>query len=469
MISSGVCLLPFMCLHLFISILAYGRITHIEGGPDLGEPRIGDLGDPSSSSRSPLTSYMQHVTMATLESTEGNPMLGSFSGRFHQVCSRLLIVATLFCTLSVGTATVAHSATSNAVTLVSSTITPMPGGGENYSYTLSDGRVMNDPVPPSGFNPLDATAEQLAEYDLPARPTSGSELSAWNTQMSTFKSKSVPTSTRDAFDFLKMSQPEGGGFVTNGTATAPNWGGYNAVGGSPGTNAYVAIKDELKVPSVGYTSSCSSIYGVPIMGSSWIGLGGGTNGSTALIQQGLEWCEGGYMSSSPGWEMFGEALNSSNQNPPGPLCGVSTIQSAGDQLYMNMSYQSSSQTAYFYIDNVTTGVITSCSSGISSSYYDGSTADWINEQVFGNLCINALVNYSSYNFNDAYTELSSSGSWTSLGSQTNAQIYTATTPPTSPQYWDQTPGSIGNDSYGTNDSFSMTWNAWDYSGSLPYC
>ncbi len=360
-------------------------------------------------------------------------------------------------------------ASTSSVTLVSHTVNPLPGGGEVYSYTLSNGNVLDDPIPPSGFNPLAASTSQLAEYDLPPKPVDSTELASWQLQMSSFKSKSIPTSTQDAFDFASMSEPVGTHYVTNSSATSVRWGGYYAVGGTPGTSTYVAVKDELTVPSVGWTSSCSSIYGIPIMGSSWIGLGGGTNGSTSLIQQGLEWCEGGYMSSSPGWEMFGEALDSTNLNPPGPLCGVTTFQSSGDQLYLNMSYQQSSQTAYFYIDNVTTGVVTSCSLGMSNSYYDGSTADWINEQINPGSCINALANYSSYNMNDDYAELNSDGTWVSLGSQTNYQIYTATQPPTAPQYWDQTPGGISNDSYGTNDSFNMTWNAWTFSGSPSYC
>lgn len=175
------------------------------------------------------------------------------------------------------------SSVTNSVTLSSHTMTRLPDGGENYNHTLSDGRQLNVPIPPSDFNPLSASANQFEDYDLPAKPINSVDLSSWRLQMSTYKSKAVPTSTQDAFDFASMSQPVNKHYMTNGssTATSVRWGGYNAVGGVPGTAPYVAIKDEITVPSVGYNSSCSSIYGVPIMGSSWVDLGGGTNGSTS--------------------------------------------------------------------------------------------------------------------------------------------------------------------------------------------
>jgi hypothetical protein len=52
------------------------------------------------------------------------------------------------------------------------TVEALPGGGERYSYYEPTGTLFEETtVPPPGFDPVGATAEELAEYGFPPRPT----------------------------------------------------------------------------------------------------------------------------------------------------------------------------------------------------------------------------------------------------------------------------------------------------------
>lgn len=58
----------------------------------------------------------------------------------------------------------------------------LPGGGKNYIYYGSDGELIEYPIPPTGFDPKTATAEELELYGYPPRPGAleSEALEAWN-------------------------------------------------------------------------------------------------------------------------------------------------------------------------------------------------------------------------------------------------------------------------------------------------
>jgi hypothetical protein len=57
--------------------------------------------------------------------------------------------------------------------------TPLPGGGDQYSYDLGNGITAILKTPPPGFDVANATKEQLSEYGLPQRPTDPVRLASW--------------------------------------------------------------------------------------------------------------------------------------------------------------------------------------------------------------------------------------------------------------------------------------------------
>lgn len=344
----------------------------------------------------------------------------------------------------------------------------LPGGGHEYTYRFSNGRSLNDPIPPSGYSPAIASAASLQEYAFPPRPTSQAALAAWTTAMQDYRSTTKPTATA-ASDFADSAPAPSGQYgVTaspGASATAygrsGNWGGYVANGGAAYTATYVSNEEAFVVPAIA-PDSCTNGSGQWAMEAIWGGLGGYNSGS--LIQQGLTWCFGGNMSSSPGWEAFGEAIDN-NSNPPGPLCGETLFIPAGDTAYMNMSYQQSSETAYFFVENENTGQTVQCPFPLGSSgYYDGSTSDWISEQPYNgsSTCQWSLADYGSVTMTDANTKLASNGALVSLGSQSNTLIDTGLDE--SPYYWSQYADGLS-----SNTSFLTNWYASRYTGDIAAC
>jgi hypothetical protein len=91
-----------------------------------------------------------------------------------------------------------------------------------------------------------------------------------------------------------------------------------------------------------------------------------------------------------------------------------------------MSYQSSSNTAYFYLQDVTSGVAHACSSTKPTLWsFNGNTADWIVEgpevQSGG-----SIVNFGSVRFTGTAAQLGSNGSWVNLGTQNQGRFIMGT-------------------------------------------
>jgi len=341
-----------------------------------------------------------------------------------------------------------------------STTTALPGGGYVITYTGANGYSLAITVPPAGFQPLTASADQLTEYGFPGRPSDPDALAAWEAAMSAYQSTIVP-SAAGATEFLDGTNPSGAFQNSTTDEKYPNWGGYVAHGAA---GTYVGVEASVVVPD---SISCTE-SGNDVRGGIWLGLGGYTGSS--LIQEGMDWCNG-IDSGYAGWQAFGEAIDAANpENPPGPLCGDDLVPPAGDTVYMNMSYEGSNQTAYFYLeDEGPNGSGTAqCSFDLATSsppnqYYDGRYADWITEQL-GNPgdCIVPLVDYSEYGWSDAQATLGSNGSLVSLGSQPNYAIDTGNGE--SPTEWSQQPTNPPG-----SKTFDQKWEHYFYTGSLPAC
>jgi len=308
------------------------------------------------------------------------------------------------------------------------TITPevsdLADGAVQSVYRLPDGSVHTVVTPPASFQPLTASAEQLAEYNFPPIPQDEAAAQDWRDAMSLFKSVGTPPG---AVQIKVGGEPD---FTQYGT----NWAGYIAGTQHTQSHTYVAVKGVFTVPSI-TGLVCSDINEL----SAWIGLGGTNDRNDDLIQQGIE-CGDTDMGYGSAFRPFTEMIPSGAV----PFCmqGTWTIP-PGHKTYENMSFQTSSYTAYFYFEDETSGTAHSCSA-TQPYIFDGNTAEWIMEAPK-----NVSPNFGSVKFTDANAELSSTSSWVSLGSQ----MTTRTVQGPSSTYYCIAPGSIGSD----HQSFTDTW------------
>jgi hypothetical protein len=252
-------------------------------------------------------------------------------------------------------------------------------------------------TPPTSFDPLRATSAQLAEFDFPEQPGSDSGLNDWSAAMSAYTSDLAPTGQLAVADSSSDS-------VVNSTYYR-NWAGY--IDGALGTqsHAYVAIKSVFYVPTNLQTCDLTHPTGF------WIGLGG-TNDGHDLVQQGVECGDTVDLGSGTGYKAFTEFADT---KPPVEFCGYAWALTAGHKIYQNMSFQTSSNTAFFYLEDESSGVTHSCSRTAPTGWnWDLNTSEWIGEAASPT---DSAVEFTPVNFSDANTELSSTSSWVTLGSQ----------------------------------------------------
>lgn len=158
-------------------------------------------------------------------------------------------------------------------------------------------------------------------------------------------------------------------------------------------------------------------------------------------------CGNPSVGSGPSWRPWIEFYSYDN---PFAFCGYGGwTPPAGDFIYQNMSYQTSSSEAYFFLENETTGVAHSCSLAAPPGWtFDGNTAEWVGETSAG------IADYfNAIGFSDANAELGSSGSWVTLGSRTLTQEYDGL----SLGDYCIAPGGVGSD----QQSFTDTWYGGD--------
>jgi hypothetical protein len=307
-------------------------------------------------------------------------------------------------------------------------VTEFADGSTSTVYELPDGSVMTTVTPPPGFAPLEATAEELARYNFPARPSDRAELRDWKTAMAAYRSNEPPGEPLEV-----AVDPDAAGFATYYS----NWAGYIVGDLDAQSHMYVAVKANLKVPTNSGTCGSSNLVGF------WIGLGG-TAHSNDLVQQGIE-C--GSLAVGPGsaYRPFTEFANTA---PPVAFCGYSSWTLApGDVIYQNMSFQTSQNKAFFYMEDQTSGVAHSCSRTPPSGWaWDLNTAEWIAEAPAG-----VAVNFGSVRFSNARAQLSSNGNWVTLASQTESKTIQGY----SSSWYCIAPGTIS----AAGDAFTDSWHS----------
>lgn len=149
----------------------------------------------------------------------------------------------------------------------------------------------------------------------------------------------------------------------------------------------------------------------------WIGLGGtgGDHPADNLVQQGIE-CGNADLGSGSSYRPWTEFAATAL---PKNFCGYSSwTLAAGDKIYQNMSFQTSQNKAFFYLEDQTTGVAHSCSSTPPAGWHwNLNSAEWVGEAPTG-----TAVDFDKITFTNAKAQLYSDSSWVSLGSQSETRV-----------------------------------------------
>jgi len=251
---------------------------------------------------------------------------------------------------------------------------------QNWDY---DGTKFFQRVPPAAWNPLTASAAELAYYDIPARPTVPENLTQWSDEWG-------PAHFR-GFTRLESICSGNAGSLRYGSSSGGNWAGI-VDDGSVGdyTQAYAGVTE----PGTG--DPCTKPVAIF---DSWAGLGGFA-GAGNLLQAGVTVGDPYAPSSAGGDVAFWEALNGTTQINPQFLPG--DFIAPGDDIHFSTRYDLATATVLFSWHNYTNGVTVSGGTGTiggypASAFYDGRYADFINEQIHGA----AVRQYSSVPWHDA--------------------------------------------------------------------
>jgi hypothetical protein len=279
-------------------------------------------------------------------------------------------------------------------------VTPLPGGGRAYAFSMPDGSTATFPVPPAGFDPLHASDAQLAEYGFQPRPAADSvAYASWAESMASYRSTPVPVIALGPTISAPHRQTTSGGFIQS------NWGGWIANWGA-GTTHYVATEMDFTEP----TASSTTCSGASM--ATWTGLGG--YNTSKLVQDGVEIPTNGLSlcsSKASGYCAWYEYLNASTNHGPTIMSQV-TIHS-GDNMHLYSVYSSSLGRINFYVADNTTGTSQSVIiTGVGTSYYDGSSGDFIGAEAASGTPLKHFGNFSTRN---GYAE-NTAGNWTTISS-----------------------------------------------------
>ncbi len=239
------------------------------------------------------------------------------------------------------------------------------GLGRLYTYDLNGSEIPQS-IPAPSWDPLTASASDLFRYGFPKRPTDLKDLQAWTARVTKLKQ-----TKRVASDMCETNQKA---VVTN-IANSPNWAGGMSINNSATVDTYTSAESEFYQTGFDYACPSTSAYGT------WSGLGG--YNKDGLMQAGTL----ASLSSLNGIFPFWEMLDSAHENPAVAFVGNEI--NPGDDVDSYTSYDPGSRTVVLDVADISTGLawsvgpIASYAGDPTSSYYDGTTVDYITEATFG--------------------------------------------------------------------------------------
>ncbi len=230
-------------------------------------------------------------------------------------------------------------------------VTTFDDGGKDYTFYI-DGMANHYLIPPKGFNPVKASDEELRRYCFPPRPDSKTEeYVEWTKRMENYSGTPEP----------EITLAEGVRFAD----VSGSWAGYVGNGTDSSTRFYNQVQMDYTQPTVSAVGS-----GTKNLNGYWVGIGGYNSGK--LVQAGTS-TEG--LNTHKAWY---ELL------PHAPVYLNSLTINAGDSIHVYISFQRANGIFEYYIANDSTG---NSASGYvdapTSTYYDGTSAEWIVENASG--------------------------------------------------------------------------------------
>lgn len=196
------------------------------------------------------------------------------------------------------------------------------------------------PQPPAGFNPLTATAAQLAAYGFPPRPSNAAALALWDNAMvhaTTWEPGPAATSTPTTVT------PDG---AIGQERT--NWAGYEANSDNNGGAQFTDALVQFTVPRVPANSHYTSYSPSDPMDAYWVGQGGVSEDGGALWQAALL-----AVSEQTPYYVF------AYEYAPVDVKAIritSVSITAGQTAYLEVWYtQNQGDYGHFWVENITTG------------------------------------------------------------------------------------------------------------------
>lgn len=286
-----------------------------------------------------------------------------------------------------------------------------PDGGIAYVYDIN-GVKNTFPVPPKGFNPLTASAESLARYGFPPKPANPNQLNLW-TDVVKHWHETTPTlelgPASKIHGSVKNISLRPSILLPNTTDSYPSysnrWSGYIVNASSPSFNEWKAVQGDYYQPFRGSNSNA--------MEASWVGIGGKNAYPTKMIQAGtfINWKgQGTYQA---WYETFSDQYGDIAAQP------VGLVVRPGDHIHVYVDYEGSNST--IYLANESTGNAVPVKVQMDASYWDGSTAEFIDERPTYGTSMPPLDNYDHVNWSNAQV-YSIYGYWNPLGSLSNERM-----------------------------------------------
>ncbi|GAA3253338.1 hypothetical protein ACFO1B_46005 [Dactylosporangium siamense] len=234
----------------------------------------------------------------------------------------------------------------------------LAGHATEYTYTTGTGDDIREIAPPEGWSPLRATDAELGAYGFPPRPVDAQGRAAWEKTMAGWKRAGRP----------EMCGTDVQATVTH-TEQTSNWAGGMAVNGSATISTFTTAEGRWYQPS--FSSYCG-LYGTSY--GIWSGLGGFNQ--NRLIQSGVD-NSGLDLNSS---QMFWEMINPKYDTHEVRWTDVTVPANHQVQSYVTYSGGEASMWVADLTDGVSHAiVVTTIQNYLASSFYDGTTAEFITE------------------------------------------------------------------------------------------
>lgn len=213
----------------------------------------------------------------------------------------------------------------------------LPGGGTLYIYDGAEGEKYEFPEEPSGFNPLTATNEELAEYGYPPRPSNKAFREDWESVMKRVGDSAPPGGCISAAQETVDEPPTAPPILTR----SPNQSGYLS---RANTDRWVGAHAIFHQPGVkNQKPQCKGRATL----SSWVGLGGGEEG---FFQAGTQ--VGPEEEVFPFMEKFfaHQKAYVKAEHPFHPKFKVSP----SDEIFAQVEWKAASEKAYMFVANLDT-------------------------------------------------------------------------------------------------------------------